>query len=331
MREVTKLIVDNYKGVGSASKYSKEDRAEAIRKALIEANHGSDKITYRDIRDGKCSELFAIVEEAINVTVIEGLPETCPLFNYVDMRNVMAGDELTFKIEKDQLFVVSKVAHGTNGLRRQRITNEKTIEVPTEAHAIKIYEELRRVLAGRVDFNALIAKVSDSFAKDINDAMYACVKAAFGNVAAPYKATGTFTEEKLIDVIDHVEAATGMTAIVLGSKKAVKKITGITGADATSAKEDLYAMGYFGHIGENSIISMKNGHKAGTTDFILDDNALYVIAADEKFIKFVTEGETYIIPGNPASNADLSQEFTMIQNYGCAAAISKEVGYYALG
>ena len=78
-----KLAVDSYKG-HIAGNYSTEDSMEVLRKALIEANGGSTTLDFRAIRDGKCNGLFSIVEQIINKTVIEGLPESCPLFNYVE-------------------------------------------------------------------------------------------------------------------------------------------------------------------------------------------------------------------------------------------------------
>lgn len=329
-KNLLKLVVDHYNGAISGN-FSNDDQKESIRQALIELNGGSDKLDYRAIRDGKANGLFAFIEETINKIVLEGYPDDLPLYNYVDMRNVAKGDSPVFKIVDDSLFVVANIADGTQALRRQRIKAGSSEEVKTQLKGIKIYEELSRVLAGRVDFNELIQRVADSFKSAINEAMYKAVVAAIRGVAAPYKQTGTFAEAKLQLIIDHVEAATGKTAIVLGSKQAVRKITNITGADAHSAKEDLYAMGYFGHIGENPIISLKNMHEVGTDTFILPDDKLFVIATDEKFIKFVTEGETYVIVGDPNNNSDLSQEYTVIQQYGVATVLSdKGLGVYEL-
>ena len=246
-KNLVKIAVDAYKG-HVAGNYSVDDSMEVLRQALVEANGGSTKLDYRAIRDGKCNGLFAIVEEIINKTVIEGLPESCPLFDYVDYRNLAEGDTNIFEIRDNGLFVVSDIADGTQGLRRQRLTGGEEITVKTQLKGIKIYEELRRVLAGRVDFNELIDKVAESFQKKINNDIYAAVKAGFDGLISPYKESGSFDESKLTAIIDHVEAATGKKAFILGSKQAVRKITGVKGADSASAKEDLFAMGYFGHF-----------------------------------------------------------------------------------
>ena len=327
-KDLVRLAIDSYKG-HVAGNYSVDDSMEVLRQALVEANGGSTKLDYRAIRDGKCNGLFAIVEEIINKTVIEGLPESCPLFDYVDYRNLAEGDTNIFEIRDNGLFVVSDIADGTQGLRRQRLTGGEEITVKTQLKGIKIYEELRRVLAGRVDFNELIDKVAESFQKKINNDIYAAVKAGFDGLISPYKESGSFDESKLTEIIDHVEAATGKKAFILGSKQAVRKITGVKGADSTSAKEDLYAMGYFGHFYTTPIIVMENAHKVGSTDFVLS-NDLYIVASDDKFVKFVTEGDTLIIPGDALGNADLSQEYFMAERYGISVIFAESFGCYSL-
>jgi len=325
-----KIAVDAYKG-HVAGNYSVDDSMETLRLALVEANNGSTKLNWRDIRDGKCRGLFSILEELITKTVIEGLPESCPLFNYVEWRNLKEGDTNLFEINDKGVFIVADIAQGTQGLRRQRLTGGEEFTIKTRLKGVKFYDELRRILSGRVDFNKMIDLVSEAFQKKITDDMYTSVVGAFNGLAAPYSngAAGSFVESTLTDIIDHVEAATGKKAVVLGSKQAARKITNVRGADANSAKEDLYAMGYFGHFYTTPIVVMQNGHKAGTTDFILG-NDLYIVAGDDKFIKAVIEGETLIIEGKVTDMTDLSQEYVMAMAYGMKAILCEEMGIYKL-
>lgn len=328
---IVKLAVDSYFGRATGN-YSKDDNMETLRQALIEANGGSTTLDYKAIRDGQCKGLFSIVEEIISKTVIEGLPESCPLFDYVEFKNIKAGDTNLFVIKDEGVFVVAEIAEGTQGLRRQRLTGGEEFSVKTQLKGIKIYEELRRILAGRVNFNELIDKVSEAFQKKIREDMYKSVVSAFEGTVEPFTnpVAGTFSEEELVKIIDHVEATTGMKAKILGSKQAVRKIQNVRGADSNSAKEDMYAMGYYGHFYTTPILVMENGHKPGTTEFILKDD-LYIVAGDDKFIKFVTEGDTLIIPGDPLHNADLSQEYFMAMRYGVRTLLSANcLGVYKL-
>ena len=327
-KNLVQIAIDAYKG-HVAGNYSVDDSMKALREALVELNGGSTKLDYKAIRDGKCNGVFALVEEIITKTVIEGLPDTCPLFDYVDFRNLALGDSNVFEIKDAGLFVVADMAEGTQGIRRQRVVGGEEIPVKTQVKGIKIYEELNRVLAGRIDFNELIDRVAKSFNAEINTDMYNAVVGGFNGLVSPYKDGGAFDETKLAEIIDHVEAATGKTAVILGSKQAVRKITGVTGADANSAKEDLYNLGYFGKFHTTPIIAMNNAHKVGGTEFVLG-NDLYIIAGDDKFIKLVHEGDTLIINGDPLNNADLSMEYLLVERYGVATAFAEQFGVYQL-
>lgn len=330
VKNLVKIVLDA-RANRVAGNYSVDDSMEVLRQALIEANGGSTTLDFRAIRDGKCNGLFSIVEEIINKVVMEGLPESCPLFDYVEWRNLKEGDTNVFELRDNGVFIVSDIAQGTQGLRRQRITGGEEITVKTQLKGVKIYEELRRILAGRVDFNELIDKVSEAFQKKISNDVYEATVAAFDGIVAPYSngTAGSFDENKLTEIIDHVEATTGKKAVILGSKQAVRKITGVKGADSNSAKEDLYAMGYFGKFYTTPIMVMQNGHKEGTTNFILK-NDLYIVAGDDKFIKGATEGETLIINGDPMNNADLSQEYMVAMAYGLKAVLCEQMGIYKL-
>lgn len=329
-KDLIQIAVDSYRG-HMAGNYSVDDGMKTLREALIEANGGSTTLDYRAVRDGKCSGVFAILEEIINKTVIEGLPDSCPLFNYVDFRNLKEGDTNVFELRDNGVFVVADIADGTQGIRRQRLGGGEEITIKTQLKGIKIYEELRRILAGRTDFNTLIDKVSEAFQKKIKNDMYDAVVAGFNGLVSPYTngAAGSFSEATLTTIIDHVEAATGMKATILGSKQAVRKITGLKGDASDAAKDQLFAMGYYDNFYGTPVIVMENGHKVGSTDFVLG-NDLYIVASDEKFVKFVTEGDTLIIPGEPTSNADLSQEFLMAMRYGLKSVISSQFGIYKL-
>jgi len=329
VKDLVQVAVDNYNGV-VVGEYSASEANEVLRKAMIELNGGSATFDFRAVRDGKCNGLFALVEKILTKTVLEGLPENNPLMRFVEDMHVKHGDQISFTIEGTGNFVVSEIAEGTQALRRQRMFGGEDITIKTKVFGVQIYEELARVLAGRVDFNKFIDQVAATFMKQITEDMYKAVVGGFNGLAAPHVDGGVFDEDKLAMLIEQVETDTGKTAIILGSKQAVRKIKGITAADANSAKEDLYAMGYYGRFGENPIIVMKNGRKAGTASQFVLDNDLYIIASDDKFVKFVTEGDALVIPGNPLDNQDLSQEFTTIQKYGIKAVMCEANGLYKL-
>lgn len=321
-----KLALDGYKG-HVAGEYSVGDTQEALRKALIEANGGSTKLDIKAIRDGKCNGVFAIVEELVNVIHEEGLKGDEFFVNMVEDRNLSLGDTNKFHIEKECLFAVADIAEGTQGIRRQRIEAGQDITINTQLRAIKIYEELNRVLAGRIDFNKFVDIVGKSFTKQELDAAYAAFTGMFSKLPAAYTETGSFDEDKMLDLIEKVESSTGETAVIVGTQKALRKITSAVVSD--SAKEDMYNMGHYGRFNGTELVRVKQ-RLTSDDKFILDDKTLYVFAGDTKPIKRVTEGDVTMLMGNPMDNADMTQEFLMMKRTGIAVIFDRDFAAYKL-
>lgn len=327
-RDIVKLGIDGY--MGNVEKYSIKQSQETLRNALIEANNGSTVLDYKAIRDGKCTGLFTIIEEILNATVIEGI-QGDEFFNaLVDYRNVAEGDQNSFVIEDDILFVVDEVADGTQAIRRQRIGGSSEQSIPTTMHMVRIYEELNRVLSGRVDFNHLIDVVAESFRKKILDDIFALwngvTATAIGGIAY-YPVAGQYNEDTLLDVIAHVEAAAnGKTATIIGTKKALRQLRESVQAD--SAKEELHGYGYYGKFYGTPCFAIPQRHKVGELDangkpkFVFDDNVLTIVAGDDKPIKFVYEGDPIVLMGDPMTNMDFTQEYLYGVKYGTGLVLA---------
>ena len=333
MNDIVKLAVDLHRG--SVEKYSVDEANETLRNALIAANNNSTKLDFRAIRDGKCNGLFAIVETILQKTVIEGLTGNEFFMNYVDFRNLAEGDENNFVVENNDLFVVAKAANGTQGIRRQRLDGYVETPIKTDVRIIRIYEELNRVLAGRVDFNEMINRVGKSFEQQILNDIYALWIASTTPAAvtggAPmgsavyFPAAGSYSEDALLTLVEHVEAAAGgQQATIIGTKKALRAAKESVQSDG--AKEEVHNMGYYGNFYGTACMAVPQRHMVGTTSFVLNDKVLTVVAGPEKPIKFVYEGDPLIIPGDPLQNADLTQEYVYAQKYGMGLVLSGNTG-----
>lgn len=243
INDIVRVAVDAYHG--NVNKYSVNDSMELLREAMIQANNGSTKLDYKAIRDGKCNGLFTIIEEILHRTISEGIQGDEFFFNMVDYRNVALGDTNKFLIEDEDLFTVAEVAPGTQGLRRQRLAGMNEITLKTSLKGVKIYDELNRILAGQVDFNYFIGKVSESFKRKLLDDIYAIWMNAtaddFGG-STYFPAAGAYDEEALLELIAHVEAAAnGQPATILGTKPALRNLA--PAVQGNDSKSDLYNMG----------------------------------------------------------------------------------------
>lgn len=241
--EVLKIMIDAVKGVNMEN-YSKGETSEAIRNALIEMNGGSKKLNLKNFYRG--SQLYALVQELIPAIIDEGFKDEDTLFNLVEYRNIADGDEEEFYVEGNSYFLVADAAAGIRGVRRQRIDKSETVTVKTSVKVVRIYEELNRLLAGKVSFDKFVENVAKSFKQKIlADAYKAISEMSQTTVGldANYVVAGTGTgdEDALIELIQHVEAATGKEARIYGTKAALRKVS--TAVVSDEAKKDLYEMG----------------------------------------------------------------------------------------
>ena len=83
-----------------------------------------------------------------------------------------------------------------------------------------------------------------------------------------------------------------------------------------SAKEDLYKTGVFGSFYGTPVVVTPQRHKIGSTEFVLDDDIITVVAGSDKPIKCVYEGNPIVIMGNPMDKADFTQEYMSGEKYG---------------
>lgn len=322
MNEIVKLAIDNYKG--QVENYSTKQANDVLRQALIEANNGKTSLNYKDIRDGKCQGLFALVETILSNTIVEGL-QGDEFFNaFVDFRNVALGDKNLFLVEDNTLFVVSNAAEGTQGIRRQRLGDVKETPIPTQLKMVRIYEELNRVLAGRVDFNKFIDKVAESFRKQLlNDiyTLWTSATAAQMGGATYFPSAGSYSEADLLELIEHVEAAAGgKKATIVGTKHALRYLAESIQGDM--AKDELHSMGYYGTFYGTPCVAVPQRHKVGSTEFVLDDWTLTIIAGDDKMIKCVYEGDPIVLMGDPMKNADLTVEYLFGERWGLGIVLA---------
>lgn len=322
MNSVVKLAVDAYRG--NVEKYSVSESMETLRQAMIEANGGSAKLDYKKIRDGKCGELFTLIEEILSRTVVEGLQGDEYFNALVDFRNVALGDKNIFEVEDSDLFVISDAADGTQGIRRQRLGGVSETSIPTSFKVVKIYEELNRVLSGQVDFNKFIQKVSESFRQKLLNDIYTLWTSAtvtdFGGVTY-FPAAGAYDEDALIELVNHVEAAAGgKTATIIGTKKALRNLA--PSIQGTDSKSDLYNMGYYGKFYGTPVVATPQRHKINSTEFVMNDNVITIIAGDDKPIKCVYEGQSTVLLGDPTSNKDFTQEYFYGEKYGMGIVLA---------
>jgi len=80
----------------------------------------------------------------------------------------------------------------------------------------------------------------------------------------------------------------------------------------------------YGSFYGSPVVALPQRHVTGTTNFLLPDNVISIVATDDKPIKCVYEGDSIIKVGDPLDNADLTQEFTHIERVGLGLLVTGE-------
>lgn len=325
---LVKLILDYCHN--NVQKYSQAEAKETIFNAIKELNGGSTKLSRKTFRRG--TAIFDLIEEVIQKEVTEGL-EANDFYNaLVETRNMAEGDAPEFVVKADSNLVVADVAKGTRGLRRQRIGSERTFTLTPVTHGIKVYEEMARVLAGRADISELVSAVSEAMTKRMLDDVYAAFSGITASVmdADYYPTAGTYDEDTLLDLCNHVSAANGGAKVMLVcTLRGARKIKASDGSEIS--KESVYNNGYATKWNGIDVQVVPQHHKVGTNEFIFDDNKIYVLPVNmDKPIKQVISGEVILEVGTGAENADMSYDILMLSDWATMVVVGKKFGIYEL-
>jgi hypothetical protein len=321
--KIVKLGIDLFKG--STAEFSKEEAEHTLRATLNELIGGEKNMRRAFRKNGHA--IFTVMEDILDVLITEGLEDQ--FSEFVDYRNVNYGDRPVFMVDDYHLFNVATIAAGNNNIRRQRLERTGNT-VPTAYKGVAIYEELERFLAGKVDWNKMIAKVQRSFNAQIAADINAALVAGYNSLNATYKVAGAWDLTNFNNLIQHVEAATDRKAMVAGSRTSLQKATPSYVAYNGQMIQDRNNDGFFKVVDGTTFAELKQSHVPGTDNFAIGNFLLVLPTGEEKIVKLVLEGEAEIVEENAGQNqnADDSVSYLFKKKYGVAVITSTKYGVY---
>lgn len=322
MNDLVQLAVDIYNK--KTGEFSLEECHETLRQELLSVA-GTDKIDYKTMRRLK-PEIFEVLEVALDQLVERKIEDE--FAGFAEVRNVNWGDSNVFMIDNPNLFEVYTIADGNNNLIRQRLENG-SMTVSTVMRGVKVYEELYRFLSGRVDWIKTVNKVADSYNNKIYTLVYQAIYNGYSGLGSTYGITGSYDASTLSDLIQHVEAATGVSAEIIGTKNALGKIA--TAQVSDKMKDDYNVKGYYGVFNGTPMREIKQVHTPGTDTFAINDSFLVVVPVGaEPMVKIVVEGEALITDNPGGQNMDQSLEYTFQKKSGIGILTANKWGQYRL-
>ena len=325
--DLIKLCIDAKKN--TVEKYSREKTSDAIRQAFIELM-GTDTPDFRKIRRHK-PEIFEIIEITLEQATVDGW-ETNPFFQqFVEVKNLAAGDTNSFYVEDKSMLVISEVARGTWNLRRQKLNVGQNFTVPVKTYGAKVYTDFRRFIAGRIDWPEFVAKIQDALNHVIASQIYAAFMSSGDYLPAAFTATGSYAEANLLEIVSHVKAANGQAPITIaGTLSALSNVSDNVSTNWLSEemKEQMNKQGMIQYWRSYPLFEIPQVHAPNSFDFMVDDDALMVLPNNAKPVKLVWEGQSEIQERGAADNMDQSLEHTFLTNFGVAVTFNLLYGMY---
>jgi hypothetical protein len=317
----------------SVKKYSKDDSREVLRKAIVDLNGGNTTLNKKILRGDSRNALFDYIEILIDQNVSEGLKGNEFFMNMTEQRNLAEGDAPDFRVKPKSNLIVAEIARGTQSLRRQRLGEVTSTKLTPVPHGVKVYEELCRILAGQADIQDLIDQVSSSVQNQMLDDIYTIWNGiTSANTGADfYPTAGSYSEDALLDLINHVSAANdGSKCTLVATLKGARKLA--TTIYGNSAQEDFYKLGYIANWNGVRVQIVPQVHTIGTSTFKFSDSKIHVIPTGmDKPIKQVIGGQSILVAGNPLDKEDFTQEFTLISEWITGCVTGKKFGVYEIG
>lgn len=316
------------------TKYTRKDANEALR-VEIQKEYGLDiedlkHMSRRGFRRHK-NDIFELIEVTLDARIEDAVQNSEWFADLVEYRNLALGDTNIFKVPSNEYFKISMIANGTQNLRRQRLTEAEDFPIKPHTYGVKIYEELSRFLAGRIDWNQMIDMVAQSFAVYVDQMIANAFTGFFDaqDTLAPYRinTSGAVpTEQEILTLAEHIRAEIpGSDVKIYGTRLALNQLDVKDKSDTDNRNKNL--TGFYGTVAGIEAVAISQYHNNGTTEFGLPNNVIYILPETaEKMVKVVNEGESWVNETLPEQRADQQLEYIIENKFGVAVVPSSVYG-----
>ena len=327
--EVRDMAYDLYKG--RTANFDAESANEAIKNIILETAGCKENWDMYKFMENKY-KVFSIMREILTPVVAENV--LARFESWVDIQDIALGDTMEFEVMNQDLFEIGLVADGTSELRRQNLVHGK-LQMTSFQLGAKLYTEFDDFRRGRVDFAEWIARLGKSFEVKIGEYIVKAIESSYNTLGAKFGVKGAFADDKMIDLIERVEAKTGMKAVIYGTKSALAKLrTTAGGFQAVLADRDKDAISAMGHIGTyfgTDVVEIPQSVNR-KDDFMIADNMLYVIPNGTKIVKLLFEGDVDVVEvTDPAVRKDMQFEYMFMRRIQIGVCRASVYGIYAVG
>ena len=326
--EVRDMAYDLYKG--RTANFDAESANEAIKNIILETAGCKENWDMYKFMENKY-KVFSIMREILTPVVAENV--LARFESWVDIQDIALGDTKEFEVMNQDLFEIGIVADGTSELRRQNLVHGK-LQMTSFQLGAKLYTEFDDFRRGRVDFAEWIARLGKSFEVKIGEYIVRAIQGSYNTLGANFAVKGAFADDKMIELVERVEAKTGMKAVIYGTKTALAKLRttdgGFQAVLADRDKDDISAMGHIGTYFGTDVVEIPQSVNR-KDQFMIDNNMLYVIPNGTKIVKLLFEGDVDVVEvTDPAVRKDMQFEYMFMRRIQIGVCRASVYGVYKI-
>lgn len=285
-------------------------------------------------------DVFEVIEETLDDLLVSGWGENPFFREFVEEKFMNLGDTNEFWVNDDVILTVSEISGNHHSLWRQRLGAGHAFSVKTSRYGVKVYAEYEMFATGRIDWAQFINKIYEAFDKKVNDMLYAAVMAAGDSVppTTQFSKTGELNaaaRDTFMTLIEDVQMATGEEVVIMGTRAALAKLSGIGDTDWVSneMKQERYTTGRLGYFEGIRLVEIPQAFADGDTSKKLVDNTKLLImpVGDNRFIKMYDEGngEFYEVTDS-MTHQDMTIDAEYQRKLGVATVINKKFGMWKI-
>ena len=326
------------------SKAKANEKILEFSRKVLGINNPKDRTEIRRGFRDHGREWFDIIEDTVNLVITTGLQENEWFDAFVERKAIAYGDRADFYSETEALFAVAKAGETHHDHVLQRLQAGVTTPIPTARYVVKIGADINRYIVGDVDWSKMISTIAKSFIAKTQAMTFSALDTAVSQlpVSAPFIGTGALsaaTKDNFDTIIANVSAANdGADVDIYGTKMALKKINALADVDwANVAQKDAMAnSGILGtYEGANLIVVPQRFADLTMTTKVFNDKKLFFMPkVDNKFVKFIDEGDTAINEitdrGEQNGRWDDIMTYEVQRRFGVGVVIGRYFGQWTL-
>lgn len=342
--DMRQLMIDTARGVQEVSKKEAEDAIRNMMFSVLEINQkdvDNPKIYRRALKRNK-DRLFEVIEDVVNDMLVQGWSNDPFFMRFVETKNLADGDKNEFWTEQEITLAVAEVSGDHHDIFVQRLGEGESYSVKTSVYAAAVGTDVRLFMTGRRDWTVLINSVYKAFDKHLKDTVYAEVMNVGSKLPVQdmfnkaHPLTAEFKDE-LDGLISDVSTANdNCEVVIMGTQKALKKLTKLTDIDWYSGnmKDKLHETGRLGIYEGTDLIEIPQRfiRKGNTLESMLKDDQLLIMPVTmDKFIKVVNVGDDEIVEiTEQGARMDDSMKFEYQKRMGVGSQIGKYFGNWKI-